>query len=237
MTSGKFCYLCGKITDALYGGLCSSCYLKDKKLFFLPENIEVSVCRGCMRYYAGAWVEGENPLSALVDAVVQKEVERRLSKDLENLGTKVEIIDIKEKGKGLTVVLEVNVTGSTMGLDYHAVQKSTLVIKNVVCPDCSKRAGGYYEAVVQLRAESIDGPLSELHSQLNRIYEKDKHAFMVEEAVVKGGVDIKLGSTKAAKTLGAYFKAHHKAEIKETAKLMGKKDGNDIYRRTVLIRI
>ncbi len=237
MTSGKFCYLCGKVTDALYEGLCGSCYSKEKKLFFLPEKIEVSLCRGCTRYYAGAWVGVEDSLAALMDAVVQKEVEKGFSKDLENPETKVEIKDIKEKGRGLTVDLEVKVTGSTMGLRHHATLTSTLAITNVVCPDCSKRAGGYYEAVVQLRAESIDKFLSEIHSELNRIFKKDKHAFIVEERALKGGVDLKLGSAKAAKALGTYFKGHHKAEIKETATLVGRKDGKDVYRITVLIRI
>jgi nonsense-mediated mRNA decay protein 3 len=237
MTSGKFCYLCGEVTDAIYEGLCGSCYLKDKKLIDLPAKIGVSVCRGCMRHYMGAWVGGESTLAALVDRIAQKEVDKGLSKDLENAEITVKIKDIKEKGKGLTVDLEVNATGSTMGLEHHALLTSTLMIKNVVCPDCSKRAGGYYEANVQLRAEQIDKPLSELHTQLNRIYEKDKHAFIVEEAAVTGGFDVKLGSAKAAKTLGAYFKAHHKAEIKETATLVGRKDGKDIYRKTVLIRM
>lgn len=237
MTSGKFCYLCGEVTDTLYKGLCSSCYLKNEKPFELPEKIEVSVCRGCGRYYEGAWVEGENSLAALVKTIVLKEAEKRLSKDFENLETAVEIKNIKEKGKGLTVDVKVNVTGTTKGLERSAALKTTIVIINVVCPDCSRKAGGYYEAVIQLRAESIEELVSELHSRLNQIYKKDKHAFIVEEASVKGGIDIKLGSSKAAKILGAYFKAHHKAEIKETAKLVGRKDGNDIYRITVLIRI
>lgn len=237
MTSGTFCYLCGEVTSKLYEGLCSSCYLKDEKLFDLPEKIELSVCRGCTRYYSGAWVEGENSLDALVKTIALKEINKSLSKDLKNLETTVEIKDVKEKGKGLSVELEVNVKGLTMGLEYHAALISTIAIKNVVCPDCSKRAGGYYEAVIQLRAESIDEPLSDLHNRLNRIYEKDKYAFIVEESAVNGGIDIKLGSSKAAKTLGAHFKARYKAKIKETAKLVGKKDGKDIYRITVLIRI
>ncbi|MFQ5800711.1 MAG: NMD3-related protein, partial [Candidatus Hydrothermarchaeales archaeon] len=102
---------------------------------------------------------------------------------------------------------------------------------------CSKRAGGYFEAVVQLRTRALEGMLKEAYTILNTLYKKDKKAFIAGVSHVKGGVDIKLGSTKAAKALAAHFKTHHKAEIKESATLVGRKEGKDVYRTTILIRV
>jgi nonsense-mediated mRNA decay protein 3 len=79
--------------------------------------------------------------------------------------------------------------------------------------------------------------LGELYKVISRLYARDKNAFIVEESQVKGGVDLKLGSSKAAKALGAHFKTKFGAEIKESVTLMGRKEGKNIFRKTILIRI
>ncbi len=237
MSSGRFCYLCGAVTEELFKGLCSPCFLGEKELASIPPRISVSLCRGCFRYYSsGAWVDGGESLTGFAQSAGRKETLSHVSKELDHPSVDVEIKDIKEKGKGLSVELELRVSGTTSGLDYVQELKTVLEIKNVTCPECSRRFGGYYEAVVQLRSEQLDDALSKFHEQLRRLYARDKQAFIAGETSVNGGVDFKLGSSKAAKTLGAYFKSHHKAEIKETMSLVGRKEGNDIYRRTVLIR-
>ncbi|GBE56664.1 MAG TPA: hypothetical protein ENH13_05490 [Euryarchaeota archaeon] len=238
MSSGRFCYLCGAVTEELFHGLCSPCFLGEKELASIPPRISVSLCRGCFRYYSsGSWVDGGESLTGFVETVGRKEALSHVSKELKDPSVDVEIKDIKEKGKGLSVELELHVSGTTSGLEYRQTLNTVLQIKNVTCPDCSRRSGGYYEAIVQLRSEQLDDTVTKFHEQIGRLYARDKQAFIVGETLVKGGVDFKLGSAKAAKTVATYFKSHYKAVIKETASLVGRKEGNDIYRITVLIRI
>jgi len=238
MSSGRFCYLCGAVTNELFKGLCGQCFIGEKELASIPPQFSVNLCNGCFRTYSsGSWVDGGESLTGFIERAARKEALSHVSKELDSPSVNVEITDMKERGKGLSAALEVQVTGTTSGLEYKKTLTTVLQINNVTCPGCSRRSGGYYEAVVQLRSEHLDDTSAKFHEQIDRLYGKDKQAFIVGETTVKGGVDFKLGSAKAAKALAAYFKSHFKAEIKETASLVGRKEGNDIYRITVLIRI
>jgi nonsense-mediated mRNA decay protein 3 len=237
MSSGRFCYLCGQVTEKLYEGMCRSCFQNEKKLVNLPEKLETELCDDCMRYYSGGWEVGKGDIESTLNEIARKEVEGNLSHNLENMNSRVNIFSTRLRGKVLKAELEVVVKGVYSGINQEVKLKTELDVRQVKCPDCSKRAGGYYEAVIQIRSKSLEKDLGQLHKILSRLYVRDKNAFIVEELKVKGGVDVKLGSSKAAKAIGAHFKTNFGAEIKESVTLMGRKEGKNIYRKTVLIRL
>lgn len=236
MASGKFCYLCGKITEELDEGLCNSCYSKEKKIPCLPKTIEVEVCRGCSRYYSGKWVAIKEPPNKMMKVISREAVKSRLEPELREFQGEVRILKTVDRGKTIVSDLEVELS-KTLGAEPPTHLRTSLKLKQTLCPVCSKRAGGYFEAIIQLRAEDIDKILGEAFRVINRLYEKDQMAFVVDETRVKGGVDLKVGSGKAAKVVGTYFKTHFGARIKKSAKLSGKKDGKNVYRKTILIRV
>ncbi len=222
MSRGPFCYLCGATSDELVQGLCSSCFLKEKKPVKLPKRIRTSICREC----------GNSSLSPVAEEAVRKNI----SGDLEELEIKVSIKDREESGKKILLDLEVETAGKTMGLEYRSLFNPVLEINRILCPDCSRRAGGYYESVIQLRSEDAESMLRELHSYMNQLYKRDKRAYISGETKAKGGVDIKLGSTRAAKQLASHFRSLYGVDVKESATVVGKKEGRDLYRTTILIR-
>jgi nonsense-mediated mRNA decay protein 3 len=236
MASGKFCYLCGKITEKLEEGLCISCYPKEKKLAHLPKKIEVEVCRGCSRYYSGKWVDIKGPPNKMIEIISREAVKSSLEPELWEIPREVRILKTVEKCKTIVSDVEVELS-KRIGAESHAQLQTSLVLKQTLCPVCSKRAGGYFEAIIQLRTDDIDKIFGEAFKVINRLYEKDQMAFVVDETKVKGGVDLKIGSGKAARVVGTHFKTHYGAQIKESAKLSGKKDGKNVYRKTILIRV
>ena len=54
---------------------------------------------------------------------------------------------------------------------------------------------------------------------------------------VRGGIDIYVGSKGAAKTVGDLIKRKFKIELKRSYKLTAVKDGREIYRDFISIRI
>jgi nonsense-mediated mRNA decay protein 3 len=113
------------------------------------------------------------------------------------------------------------------------------------CDACSRLAGGYYEAIIQLRGtnrtpteEELQQYTEIIQTLLERINKKgDRLAFINKIAKLKEGVDFYLGSNKAAKHICQKITTEHAATLTESPSLVGRKDGVDVYRMTYALRL
>jgi nonsense-mediated mRNA decay protein 3 len=114
------------------------------------------------------------------------------------------------------------------------------------CPTCSRRAGHFYTAQIQLR-----GPEGRLHAgarqrraRLMSAWEailpearsEWKNALSWAEEKPEGW-DFFLTDTLAARNLAKLMKHRLDASSKESATLYGRKDGHDVYRVTICLRV
>jgi nonsense-mediated mRNA decay protein 3 len=119
------------------------------------------------------------------------------------------------------------------------VQRST-------CTRCGRRAGGYYESILQLRAQGrslapdevehcgavIDRVLAQMHGA------GDLDSFLVKGEQVKGGFDFYLGTVHAGRAIARALQQEAGAALRETASLVGRsKDGIDLYRVTLSVKL
>lgn len=102
------------------------------------------------------------------------------------------------------------------------------VVKNI-CPECSRKSGGYYEGIIQLRGKK--GKVKKAQRDLKKMLLK--RTFITKEEELKEGVDLYIGESKAVVELLAELGL--KAKI--TRKLAGQKEGKRLYRTTFLIRL
>jgi len=230
MSSGRFCYLCGSVTEDLFEGLCSLCFNKESELVTLPSKIQTSICSRCGDPYSDF-------KEHFIDEIVNNEVSKSLKHNFENPNIKIRVLEKNQKGRTLNAEVEVTLKSMVNDQEYSRTINTVVEIREILCERCSKKAGGYYEAIVQVRTESLDPVLKEINEVLSRLLEKDKNAFITELSEEKGGINIKLGSSKAASALGSYFKSQHNAQIKESVSLVGRKEGKNVYRKTILIRL
>jgi nonsense-mediated mRNA decay protein 3 len=113
---------------------------------------------------------------------------------------------------------------------------------NGVCLTCTRRAGNYYEATVQLR--SSGRKLSEieynnLRATLDNVLEMladDPMFFITSEGPVTGGYDVVMGSKGLARSWGRHLTKEHGGQVVETNSTVGRKDGVDVTRLTLLYR-
>jgi len=200
------CIKCGKATEI--GLFCTSCYVPNIKI---PKKINIKRCKHCLRYFI------DNKWQTLS----QLELEEQLSKKIKG--------DIKEAfinidNKEVIVVIE----GKTRDVEY--TMPINIEIENVTCPECSKKRGSYYEAIIQLRGER-----ERVQNLAFLIYNKlSKKTFITKTAFLKEGIDIYVGSSKAV------LEFLHNAGIKGyklSKKLHTAKQGKRLYRLTILIRV
>lgn len=218
------CPICGRKSEV--GVFCSECYLKKNLKLELPGVVELQHCPRCGAYLLkGRWVRELDDETAVKNAV-ENEIKTNI-KGLKRAG--VIGVEIEKAGKGY----EATVTAAVGGAEMR--RQTKVRMKNVACPECSRIAGGYFEAVLQLRGgvgkKTVDRIVREIEGH------KDKYAFVSEVRKVRGGYDVYLGSKKSAEKIVRGFRGE--AEIKKSFKQAGmdKQTGKTRSRFYYLIRI
>lgn len=215
----KFCFVCGKKTDKLIEGYCEDCYNEKFKLIEAPKRVYVTLCPKCgMIRQENKWVDKE-----IDDIIIEK---------------------IKIHGRDVKLKIEKNDIAKIYAKGFldrskkikEETREVELKIDKLVCPNCSKRFGEYYESVIQLRGNITDEVLDSIDSLVLSEYQKNKKAFYRIENV-KGGVDLFLGSKSIANRIENLLSKRYKSEIKKSFKLITRKEGKDIYRNIMLVRI
>ena len=209
----KFCFLCGKKTENLIKGYCEECYNKEFKLIESPKEISLTVCSKCNRIkHKNKWKDSE------IDELLKDKI-KILGK---NVGIRIEKND----------VLHIFAKGYLNYSKKLKEEKHDIILKlnKIVCSDCSKRFGDYYEAILQLRGE-----VSEIMDFIDDQVIKEKKIYRLER--VKNGFNLYLVDKHFANTLSNVLKKRFNVKVKKTFKLITRREGKDIYRSVILVRI
>lgn len=211
----KFCFLCGKRTDKLIKGYCEECYKKKFQLIEVPDEISIIICSRCGNIKErNKWMESDID-EVLRDKinVLGRNVSIRIEKDEES--AKIHAKGFLEGSKSLKE-------------EVHEVK---LKIRKVTCLTCSRKAGKYYESIVQIRGSLTNDDMD----AVDDVVLERGGFYRIEE--VKGGHDLFVSDKSLAKKIAEVFENRHKVEIKKSFKLLTRRDGKDINRETILLRI
>ncbi len=236
---GEFCVVCGATGRALTGGVCASCAAERTTLVSVPERAVVVVCPHCgARQVGGSWErEGSSPLLTAEDLAPflrvhpEAAVRRVRWEETSAAGTVRELageVDTVFRGVARTVPVQLSVR-----TEHRA------------CPECSRKSGRYYTAVLQLRGDQVRPPEKSrpLHERLAATWtdllaesraEWRKAVSWQEE--LPEGYDVFFTQTLAARAVAKVAKTKFGASVKESATLFGRKDGQDVYRVTLCLR-
>jgi len=114
--------------------------------------------------------------------------------------------------------------GGTVRLE----RRVPLEIRIVMCPQCNRVSGGYFQGIIQLRGNGKQ--IERYASMLAKMLAKKTFIAKTEEK--DGGLDIYVGSSKAV--VGVMQELGVRALI--TKKLVGRQQGKRLYRTTFLLR-
>jgi nonsense-mediated mRNA decay protein 3 len=239
MSSGEFCVVCGATDRPLVDGVCPECAADRTRLVTAPKRGTVTVCPQCGARRLGAHWEraGTSPRLDAEDLNVFLEVHPEAG-----LRTvRWEETDASATVREFVGRAHVVFRGASRDVD---VPLSVRVVART-CPECSRKSGKYYTAILQLRGPS-EGPIEKataLRERLDRQW-----AALVAEArpdwrdavswreQLPEGWDCYLTETLAARSIARLARQKFGAELKESASLFGRKDGHDVYRVTICLR-
>ena len=235
MSEGAFCIICGAPPPLTSERMCETCLRQRTELSKLPERIQQSRCAKCDSYEVrGRWSKMD------AEDIADLRIRENLVADerAQNVEVSFSVAVIDDR----TCRLHVGVSGTIEGYQFDDSHESLLQTSNAVCTPCTRKAGSYFEATVQLRSAGRrldDVELKQLRGTLDEMLENmesDPMFFITKEGQVTGGWDLQLGSKAMARNWGRRLVRSHGGTIKETSTVVGSNDGIDVTRLTLSYR-
>lgn len=241
MKGKPFCRRCGKTDKELIEGLCTSCFRKEIQLISIPEQMQVTICTHCgSTQKEGKWYDSKlSTQETVLQAILEQLMALDTSFDLKFFP---EILKVHGSHYHCLIVTEARVLDKKVFQEYPV----SVDMKKTVCPDCSKFSSGYYEAVIQIRAdkrlpspEELEKAYNIIKRGISRLSKKNRMAYISEMVEIKEGVDYYVGSYKAARKLTEDLRNILGGVIIESPRIMGrdKSRGKDLYRIWISLRM
>ena len=236
-----FCPECGSTDKEMIEDICIDCFLKEFQMIEIPKRIEVQICSHCnSKLEEGKWKDEFIPEEEIIYRALERNI--KIADEVEN-----EIINLEiDQVKGTLANCYVEVIGEVHGTQIEETHDSEVKISKTVCPTCSKVQSGYYETVVQFRADSREIKTEE-YAKADEIVERtltkqsksDKLAYCPQIAKLKEGYDYYIGSFKSGHKVAEALKEEFGGIIKESPRLISedKSTGKGLYRVWISVRI
>lgn len=237
--------MCGE--KAVVDGLCNNCYDEQHPLMKVSTPIPLLACKKCGSVkIPGGWKKisiGKMNSEELAEAQMDIVLEQEMKLLYEGLSLTLE--EVKKLDR--VTHLMATVTGkSHESIPPHDEQYPIEIrFRYGTCDTCGMKSGGYYEAILQMRAdgrEISDEEKTEFTKSVTETtvarYKTDDKAFVNLIDDTKHGIDYYIGSEYLARDIADKFESRYIAERKENYKLIGEdKTGKKKYRVTILIRL
>ncbi len=236
---GEFCVVCGATDRPLTEGVCAECAAGRTELLSAPARAVVVICPTCGARKIGARWErsGSSPLLTAHDLtpLVRVHPEAGLrSVHWEELSSTATVRELL----------------GTARVRFRGAEREARIAMSVrtehqTCPDCSRKSGRFYTAVVQLRggAERSNEKPPALRARLENVWSEIladartdwRRAVSWQEGLPEGW-DVFFTNTLAARSIARIAKQKFGASVKESASLFGRKHGQEVYRVTFCLR-
>lgn len=201
-----FCPRCGKRSR----GICVNCFLEENPIKL--KKIEIPLCSCGAYYYRGQW---NTDLKGFLMDIIKRNLILPSEICLDN----IKVIPKIEKGN---ISARIHLSGEYKGEKFIKEIETNIKTEAVKCKKCSRLSSCYYEAILQFRG--ISDPKSLVDQE-----------FISGIKRVQGGTNIYITSSKYARQIGSKLNRRG-FFVKESAKLMGRRGGRDLYRIYISIK-
>jgi nonsense-mediated mRNA decay protein 3 len=251
--TGEFCPRCGDPVppreEPLPGAprereaaLCDACYFEEFDLVDAPDRVQVRVCSSCGAVHRGnRWVDvGARDYT---DVAVEEVSER--------LGVHLKARDVRwgvepEQVDETSIRMHCDFSGVVRGVPVEESVVVPVRISKETCTRCGRIAGGYYAAIVQVRAEGRtptsherDRAVEIAHAYVaEREATGDRNAFVSDVGETDDGIDIKVSANQMGGGIARRIVRELGGEVNDYPTLVTEDgDGNEVHRVTFAVRL
>lgn len=232
-----FCVECGKEGPIFRDGVCLNCYLKTHSFTSGPDEIDLPVCSHCSSYkYKSNWT------SDLFGDVIRRAIKNKfqISKELKKIDINTECQETKDG-----MQCKVYISGFIDDIEMSDEHKLLVHLRKTVCDVCSKKFGGYHEAIIQIRADKRKISKKELENFQKDVENFVEHLrakgnrglFITDVGEDHGRLDFFISDKQAGLIIAKKIQEQYGGTIKQSSKNIGMKDSRQVYRMTYLLRL
>lgn len=233
------CPRCGRECDKLFDSVCKDCFFETFKLIELPHVLHVRICSACGAYFhRSRWENVGN-----TEDVVLRAVENALF--IHSEAGDVEVYFEPREITPYIYHVRAEVDAVVREEPVHAEAETEVRIQRTACDMCSRESGGYFEAIIQIRAagrfpteDENKRCMAIAREAMESMRKKgDRLAFISEVLEQKEGVDLYMGSMNASRQVCRLITSELGGSFSESPTLVGMKDGKNVYRVTFSVRL
>lgn len=232
MNNAMFCVECGA-EGKVYESLCEKCFLERHKLAELPEFLDIEMCKECGNFLVGSkWIK--EPQERVVDMIIDRAIS--YENIVDNSHFKVQFFPEDEMNIAIVVECDMFVDDLRTSKEIQ----SKVRFKPSQCVNCTRKKSHYYEAVLQIRADRrglSEEEMDAVYEYVNERVDGASDAFISEEEKIHGGWDFHLSSKALARNISKELASMYGAQEESSAKLIGMKEGKELYRVTHSVRL
>ncbi len=231
-----FCVECGTEGPLYKNGVCLACYLKTTRFSKGPAILDITTCPRCDAYkYKNTWIQ------ETFEEALQRHLKGAftVAPELHNPAFQA---DCKEQDRMLSCLI--TVSGTVGGKTVHEQHPLTVRLKKITCDVCSREAGGYYEAILQIRAdqrtftpEELERLEAQVATQVGNAQKGKRNVYITDYEIKREGLDFFLSDKAVAQTIARRLQDQYGGEFKQSASNVGMKDSRQLYRITYLVRL
>jgi len=195
------------------------------------------MCPRCSSYkYKNTWVQ------EAFDDILKRGIKEAFSISPELKDVEIQT-QCKEQDRILACM--VFISGALENETITEQHPLTVRIRHNTCEICSREAGGYYEAILQIRTEKrtfTDKELQTIRSAVKTLVEQFQESgkrglFITDFDEKREGLDFFISEKGTALSIAKKIQEQFGGDFKQSASSAGMKDSRQIYRMTYLVRI
>jgi nonsense-mediated mRNA decay protein 3 len=245
-----FCVECGREVEddhQLRGGICVDCFLERNPVLLLPEVVDLVRCPTCGATLGrGGWSSARE-VAGDPDEAVQEAAADAAEAALQVVdGAMVRSLDVsvrRESGSAFFVSIDAQV--ELMGLVVGSQDGTRVRVRGEQCPVCSRKAGQYFEAIIQFRGtggrpattQELERARRHVGEGVERLKATSRDVYLVKEEEMHGGLDFYISTQPAAAQIARGLASSFGATSTSTTKLTGRREGRDVVRVTHAVRL
>ncbi|HZD44303.1 MAG TPA: 60S ribosomal export protein NMD3 [Methanomicrobiales archaeon] len=232
----SFCPRCGRPSV----GICDQCRVEGIAWITCDPRMESVLCPTCGAVkQTGAWADTSADRQVLAEELAIRAV--HLHKDVRDVHISVRTRDTSPN----RTIATTDVSGTLYTVPVSHTCRTEIFFMKEQCTRCNRIKGGYYEAVVQVRAKDrVPTPREvEVAGRIACDLEKrmqesgDRLSFVSDIDEIKEGVDIVAGTQALGQAIALQVTTELGGRFTTHPKLVGEKEGKPLYRITYSVRL
>jgi nonsense-mediated mRNA decay protein 3 len=235
---GSFCPKCGKPSET--SGLCGECRIGSTPWFTCDQRVQSTNCPSCgASKVVNTWTDTVAERAEIGPEIAKTAV--HFHKDVKKSSIEVAIRDISPNRSRASLVIR--------GVLYNRPLEGACTVEILwhreQCDRCNRLSGSYHEGVVQVRAEGrVPSPFEiQTSASIAQQVEDNLQAggerlsFIADMNEIHDGLDITIGSQHIGLLIVQGIVAQLGGRYTTHPKLVGEKNGRQLFRITYSVRL